>query len=162
MVMNIIRINHKHIPPVFNKTVACIGYFDGFHKGHQQLVKQAIEIAQKKNIDVSIITFDPDPWHVFKPEMKLYHLMSLSDKIQVSKSLGAQNFYILTFTRDFASLSADQFHDVLQQMNIDTLVCGFDYRYGCKNAGNVETLKKQNLFDVVVVESINEDNKKIS
>ena len=60
--MNIIRINHKHIPPVFNKTVACIGYFDGFHKGHQQLVKQAIEIAQKKNINVSIITFDPDPW----------------------------------------------------------------------------------------------------
>lgn len=75
MVMNIIRINHKHIPSVFNKTVACIGYFDGFHKGHQQLVKQAIEIAQKKNIDVSIITFDPDPWHIFKPEMKLYHLM---------------------------------------------------------------------------------------
>lgn len=162
MVMNIIRINHKHIPPVFNKTVACIGYFDGFHKGHQQLVKQAIEIAQKKNIDVSIITFDPDPWHIFKPEMKLYHLMSLSDKIQVSKSLGAQNFYILTFTKDFASLSADQFHDVLHQMNIDTLVCGFDFQYGCKNAGNVETLKKQNLFDVVVVDSINEDNKKIS
>lgn len=160
--MDVVRINHKHIPLELRSSVGCIGYFDGFHKGHQGLVKKAIEISKEKGIDSSIITFDPDPWSVFKPDYELKHLMTLSDKIQFSKSCGVDHFYILTFTLDFASLSTDEFHAVLKNMNIDTLVCGFDFQYGTKNSGSVDTLKVQSDFDVVVVESINEEDEKIS
>lgn len=160
--MDVVRINHKHIPDNLSHTVCCIGYFDGFHKGHVALVKKAISLSNEKGLQSAIITFDPDPWTIFKPDLELKHLMSLDDKIHIAKKLGVDHFYLLTFTNDFASLNSDEFHNVLSQMKVDTLVCGFDFQYGTKNSGNVETLKRQDLFNVQIVESVNDNNKKIS
>lgn len=160
--MDVLRINHKHIPDNLKGTVGCIGYFDGFHKGHVTLVKNAIALSKEKKLESAIITFDPDPWSVFKPDLELKHLMSLTDKIELAKNLGVDHFYLLTFTKDFSSLNYHVFHEVLHKMQVHTLVCGFDFQYGAKNSGNVKTLKEQSLFDVHVVDSVNDNDLKIS
>ena len=46
------------------RNVACIGYFDGVHKGHQLLIKKTVEIANKKGLQPYLITFKPDPYEV--------------------------------------------------------------------------------------------------
>lgn len=160
--MDVLRINHKHIPNDLKESVGCIGYFDGFHKGHVTLVKNAIALSKERNLESAIITFDPDPWSIFKPDLELKHLMSLADKIELAKNLEVDHFYLLTFTKDFASLNYDLFHEVLYKMHVNTLVCGFDFQYGKKNSGNVKTLSEQSLFDVHVVDSVNDNDLKIS
>lgn len=160
--MEVIRINHKHIPLDLPDCVGCIGYFDGFHKGHRTLMEKAKSIAKENNLKSAIITFDPDPWTVFKPGVPLKHLMSLLDKIEFAKNNHVDTFYMITFTKGFASLSTDEFHQVLNSMHVKTLVCGFDFKYGYKNSGNTQSLLDQDFFDVQVIESVNDSNKKIS
>ncbi len=159
--MEVVRINYKHIDTL-PSSVACIGYFDGFHLGHQALMQQTVQLAQEQNVASAIITFDPDPWCIFYPDRQVQHLTTLEDRIQIAKSMHIDIFYVLTFSKEFASQDVDAFHELLHKMKIRWLVCGFDFQYASKNQGDVHTLKKQDYFKVFVVDSINQDESKIS
>lgn len=160
--MNVYRLKYDNIPENLPKSVCCIGYFDGVHRGHQTLIKEAATQAEKMGLASGLITFDPDPWVIFKPDSNLSHLMSLEDKEHMAENLGIDDFYILQFSKDFAALSYEQFHQLLKQMNVSKLIAGFDFHYGRKNEGSPQTLKKQNNFDVQIIDSVNEDLEKIS
>ncbi|MGN1277004.1 MAG: bifunctional riboflavin kinase/FAD synthetase, partial [Floccifex sp.] len=157
--MKIRRINAFSLHEKFETSCACIGYFDGTHLGHQQLFTTCLKHAQ--NLKKVCITFDPDPWVIFKKEVQK-HLMTLEDKIRFLDSFGFDELYILEFTKEFASLSISSFHQILKQMNIQILVCGFDFKYGKQNSGDVKSLSLQNDFQVIVVDSVNYSNSKIS
>ena len=159
--MEVIYLDLNDIPAL-DKSACCIGFFDGFHVGHQALVKKAIEIANEKQIAAGLITFDPDPWVLFKPEANLDHITSVEDRIEIAKRLGIEKFYVLHFTKEFAALSPEEFHQLLKSMQVNDLVCGFDYHYGCKNQGNIDTLRQQDFFSVHVIDSVNFEGKKIS
>ena len=159
--MQVIQIDVHQIPEL-EETAACIGFFDGMHKGHQELLKRTKKTATKKKIKSAIITFEPDPWAVFYPQKELHHLFTLADKIHFAQYMEFDFVYVLHFTKEFASLDITQFHEMLHQMHIHSLICGFDFRYATKNTGNVQTLKEQSYFDVLVVDSINDRSIKIS
>ena len=159
--MEVVHIDFHHIPNLL-ESACCIGFFDGFHLGHQALVKKAVDIAHEKHILAGLITFDPDPWVLFKPEANLDHLTSLQDRMHIAKQLGIEVFYILHFTKEFATLDPNEFHTVLYDMHVSHLVCGFDYQYGQKNCGSVKTLARQSLFEVHVIDSVNDCSLKIS
>ena len=159
--MEVIHIDFKNIPDC-PKSACCIGFFDGFHLGHQALVKKAVQIAQEHQMKAGLITFDPDPWVIFKPDANLDHLTSLQDRIHMAAKMGIEVFYILHFTKEFAALEPDAFHQVVHSMQVNHLICGFDYKYGKKNSGDVHTLARQSLFEVHVVDSINDSSLKIS
>ena len=159
--MEVVHIDFRHVP-LLQDSVCCIGYFDGLHLGHQALIEKAVSIAKQKNIQSGLITFDPDPWVVFKPDANLDHLTSMQDRIRLASQMQIDVFYIMHFTKEFASLEPEQFHEVLHTMQVQSLVCGFDYHYGKKNSGNIETLKRQNYFEVSVIDSVNSKSLKIS
>lgn len=159
--MKTTRIDYRNIPDL-PASSAAVGYFDGFHKGHQQLVREAEKTAEKEGLASAIITFDPDPWVIFRPEENRDHIMSLQDKEDMALSMGIEQFYILDFSREFSSLSPKEFENVIKEMNVRNLVCGFDYTYGYKGAGKPEDLKKQNDFSVEVIDSVNNQDQKIS
>lgn len=159
--MQVVHIDYKQ-PISLPESACCIGFFDGFHLGHKALVQKAIEVAKDQGLRAGLITFDPDPWVIFKPDANLDHLTSLQDRIQLARTMGIEYFYVMHFTREFASLDPDAFHSVLHQMNVKHLICGFDYQYGKKNAGDVETLSRQSLFQVHVIDSVNDNSLKIS
>ena len=146
ILMQVVYVDAFNIEEPLKESCACIGYFDGFHRGHQVLLDTCIQHAKKKNLASALITFDPDPWTVFKHE-KQKHLMTLDDKI---------------FSLSFSQLSIQQFHDVIHKLNVKCLVCGFDFRYGHKNSGDIHSLQEQSLFDVTVIDSVNFSNLKIS
>lgn len=159
--MNIVTIDYTNIP-VLQTSAACIGFFDGMHKGHQELLKKALTISKKNHIESAVITFAPDPWAIFYPEKQLHHLFTLQDKIHFAEYMGFDSFYTIRFTKELAAQSIDSFHSILQQMNISTLVCGFDFRYAHQNKGNIHTLMEQSYFDVCVIDSVNDRSIKIS
>lgn len=159
--MKVLRFSYTELPDL--PPLACaIGYFDGFHHGHRQLVEKARQLAQKHGISSAVMTFDPDPWYVFKPDADKHHLQSVHDKVVLCQNLGIDYLLIVDFTKEFASLEPAAFHNVLAGLNIRYLVCGFDFTYGFRSTGNVETLKKQYKFEVDVIEPIKHEDEKIS
>ncbi len=160
--MRTIRIDYRDIPSL-PASVCALGYFDGLHVGHQQLMNTAIEQARFLGIQSAALTFDPDPWKVLKPNApNLDHLCDLEDKEKLMAAAGLDLFYIVEFTKGFADLSIDEFHDFLKALNIKEIVCGFDYTYGKMGKGDVRTLAKCPYFKVDVIEQVSDHNEKIS
>lgn len=158
--MEIHEFDWHDIPNLPGCVYAC-GFFDGLHKGHQQLFEQARQLAAKLRCQWGILTFHPDPWTVFKPDANLDHITSIEDREKLAEQTGCQQFCILRFTKDFASRKPEEFHDILKSMHAKGLVTGFDFHYGSRNAGNVETLKICGL-PVVVVDEVQDHEQKIS
>lgn len=148
--------------PKLNKTVACIGYFDGVHKGHQQLISNTIKRSNELKVESALICFDPDPLDVITSK-KNPHIMSLKNRINKIKEFGIDNVYVIKFTKSFMQSKAEDFiNKYLNKMNIVELVCGFDFSFGYKGLGNDKLLKKLGNFNVYVVEEFKYYGKKIS
>lgn len=156
MGLNTNRVNTKPM-------CACIGYFDGMHKGHQQLIQATKEMAKRLNCEAALITFDPDPWVTLKGIKNLKHITTMRERLNKAVELGIQNIIILEFTYEFSQLSPEDFvNQILSKIEIKGLVCGFDFHYGAKGAGNPETLKQTPNIEVEVVNAIEDEKGKIS
>lgn len=160
--MRIIHVNLKQLKKQKNPVVACIGYFDGMHKGHQALVKATIDKANELNVESALITFDPDPWVTIKGMKDVKHITPLQQRINLAVEFGIKNIFILNFTKEMAALSPIDFIKVLDSCNIQALICGFDYHYGQFGKGNIESLRKDADFEVIVVDAISDEEGKIS
>lgn len=146
-------------------TCACIGYFDGLHKGHMALINTTIEESKKHGCKSALITFMPDPWITIKDEEDIPHLTPFEKRCDMIFSKGIDIIYLLMFTKEMSEYSYTRFvKELLLQINLKTLVCGFDFHYGQYGKGDIHTLRNDasNHFDVIVIESVNENGQKIS
>ena len=160
--MRIVNVKLVEIRKQKNPVVACIGYFDGMHKGHQALVNATLEKAKELGVESGLITFDPDPWVTLRNEKDVKHITPLQQRINIAVELGIKNIFILNFTKEMAALSPLDFIKVLDSCNIKALICGFDYHYGQFGKGDIESLKRDADFEVVVVDAVNDNEGKIS
>ena len=160
--MRIVNVKLGEIRKQKNPVVACIGYFDGMHKGHQALVNATIEKAKELGVESGLITFDPDPWVTLRNEKDVKHITPLQQRINIAVELGIKNIFILNFTKEMAALSPLDFIKVLDSCNIKALICGFDYHYGQFGKGDIESLKRDADFEVVVIDAVNDNEGKIS
>lgn len=143
--------------------VACIGYFDGMHKGHQALIKETVKLAKENNCETAMICFEPDPWVVIKDLKDIKHIFTMRERINLSVSFGIQNIIILHFTKEMSELSSKQFINLIEsQLNLKGIVCGFDFHYGYHGEGNIDTLKNEVDYKVVVVDAVEDEKGKIS
>lgn len=144
--------------------VACMGYFDGLHLGHQHLFNKTIEIAKSQGMESAIITFDPDPWTVLNNNNNVKHLTPIKEKLLTASKLGVDHMITISFSKDVAQLTPDQFIEYyLIPLNIRALVVGEDFRFGHKGSGNVAYLKEHASmhFDTIVVSIDRTNNIKI-
>lgn len=144
--------------------VACIGYFDGFHLGHQNLFNVTHHTADQHNYKSAIISFDPDPWTILKPTEIVRHLTSLDDRKALARQMGFDVWISLKFDEAMAHMEPQVFIDLLQRMNIQTLVCGFDFHFGNRGLGGTSDLlsAQTDQFKVIVVEAVEYQHEKIS
>ena len=163
MVMRIIHYDlNSHLEKIVCDNVSAIGFFDGLHRGHQELIKEAIRVAKEKNIVSSIITFFPSPKSVLLNEEESL-LTTIVERIQLAKSFGLDQFIILRFSKNLAQLSPEDFHkQIIKRLNIKHLVCGQDFRYGHKGSGSKETLKLVSDLGLSVINDFKIDDVRIS
>lgn len=154
--MEVIEISHQKIPALV-PSACCVGYFDGLHKGHQLLLDKTLETAEKHGLASGVILFDPDPWTIFHPEQELDYLTPLPKRLEMIGQKGFDLIYILRFTKEFAALPVEAFHDVLVQMHVRYLICGTEFKYACRNTGSIETLKNDRRLHAVPVDLYMED-----
>jgi riboflavin kinase/FMN adenylyltransferase len=142
---------------------ACIGYFDGMHRGHQELIKETIKMAQEKNCEAALITFDPDPWVTIKGLQNVKHITTIRERINKAVALGIQNIVVLKFTKEMSQLAPEDFvSKVLGKLNLQGLVCGFDFHYGLMGKGSAETLKNSVSYEVHIIGEVDDNLGKIS
>jgi riboflavin kinase/FMN adenylyltransferase len=133
--------------------VVVIGVFDGVHKGHQQLLKRAKEIADGRSIVA--LTFDPHPTTVFAPDKAPTMLTTLADRVELLKIHNADQVAVMKFNEKFASMSPEDFVStvLVNQLHASAVIVGKNFTYGHKAAGNVETLTKAGLAHNFTVEA---------
>lgn len=160
--MEVIRYRLGDKLNINEKIVVAIGQFDGLHLAHKTLIKKAIEIAREKNIKSAVITFDPHPDYILGKRENLGYITPISAKANYLKSLGVDYLILIEFTKELSQLEPSEFeNEVLLSLNLDTLVAGFDYRYGKMGKGNLDTLRKLNRFEVVEIPKINYQDEKM-
>lgn len=165
MGMKIINVKMNEPIKSLGKLSACIGYFDGLHKGHMQLVNKAIQNAKENNCLSCLITFDPDPVVIVKNLDFRKHLTPLERKLDIAKNTGIDVVVVLNMTKEMSMLDPKDFiNSILVALNIEYLVCGYDFRFGFKGAGDTEALKEygKEYFSTQVIEPVVFDNQKIS
>lgn len=160
-----------------NPKAVALGYFDGVHRGHQEIIRAMVQIAREKRLEASVLSFDryPKPINanaylkVVVPGMtgdkELLTsplpnverefkglLQSDEQRDRTLEALGVDTVILQKFDKNYASLSPEEFcNDILRDiLNCKILFVGEDYHFGKKRAGNVEFL--QNWCDANNVE----------
>lgn len=155
-------LNRGELP----ETVAAIGFFDGVHKGHQTLIKEAVQEAKQTGRKSAVISFHPHPSVVLKKDAeKVEYITTVKEKAEMFETLGVDFLYIITFNKELSLLSPQTFIDhFIVELNIQHLVAGFDYSFGHKGAGNMQNITEysQGRFTTKEMEQYSYQNEKIS
>ncbi len=154
--MKVIILNDTFID---HDTVAAIGFFDGVHLAHKELIKKTVEIGNEKHFKKAVITFDVHPKSILF-DLDYYYLTPLQEKIKHFNQFDLDFIYIIEFSKAEASLTPQQFINKYLK-NIDTIVCGFDFKFGVRGSGNVKTLLTDNRFKTVVVKEVTYEGYKV-
>lgn len=164
--MKIVHISYPSITdfPVSGQALA-IGYFDGVHLGHQEVIRRTLHIAREQMIPASIMTFHPHPKEVLGQLSNAQYLTPLEEKINLFASMGVDTCYIVTFDRTFSQVSPERFvTQMLFAMHSKAVVVGFNFTFGYLGKGTAETLMQlsQGKMRVEVIPPYHLDGHKVS
>ena len=137
-----------------------IGNFDGVHRGHQALINRVIEYSKSLSVRSLILTFNPHPASFFSGgKHGPTPIYSPEERCELLAHKGIQATLLQRFDEDFASLSPEAF---IQEVLVDALaakavVVGYDFAFGAKRAGTIDTLRSFGSrlgFEVSVIEAV--------
>lgn len=161
--MKTIYISAREEFSFHQKITACIGYFDGLHKGHQALISKVLNITKKDHTIPALISFEPDPWTVVRKINNPPHILAPIERHKIMEDLGIELCIILVFDEEMANLGVDEFHEnILHKLGVQTLICGFDFHYARSGYGSIDTLQMQSYFKVEIINKVEEQDEKIS
>ncbi len=148
------------------RAVVTIGTFDGVHLGHQKILNRLKEKAAEVNGESVVLTFWPHPRLVVSPnEDKLKLLTTIDEKTEILEKLGIDHLLILPFTREFSELSAEKYIEdiLLEAIGTQTLVIGYDHRFGKNREGGIDYLiKNANRYQIDIEEISRQEIEKIT
>ncbi|KON88726.1 FAD synthetase [Sporosarcina globispora] len=130
-------------------SVIAIGAFDGVHRGHQEVIKQAVKRGEFLNAPSLVYTFDPPPRVYFQGA---HMLSSIHEKLPKLENLGVDHVVFAHFDHVYAQLSAGDFINTLSKLNPLEIIVGEDFRFGKNREGDIHLLKK--YFPVRVIEPV--------
>lgn len=140
--MRIIRAA-SGLKPDNRKVCLAIGFFDGVHLGHQQIIRQTISDARQHEALAVVVTFDQHPATVVAPRRVPPLIYSLPQKLRVIESLGADALLLIHFDQAFSEQSGEAFVRGLARDlgRIQSLCVGSAFTFGHKRGGNIALLK---------------------
>jgi riboflavin kinase/FMN adenylyltransferase len=120
-----------------------IGFLDGVHLGHQAVIRAAREAARGLGGEAWVLTFDPHPAQVLRPEAAPALLTDTPSRLRRIAALDVDGCVLLPFTRELAALEpADFVRDLAARApTLATVAVGANWRFGRGAAGDVEFLR---------------------
>ncbi len=143
--MTILRLDAgQPIPDSLRGAVIALGNFDGFHRGHQAVVGQAIDWARAEGRPAIVATFDPHPVRYFVPDAAPFRLTTLDQRQELFAAAGADAMLVFHFDAALAATTAEDFvaQLLVQQLGAAGVVTGKDFTFGKARGGNVDELAR--------------------
>lgn len=149
--------------PVF----LAIGVFDGVHLGHQAVITTAVRDAKEAGGTAVVVTFDPHPAKILRPQESKRLLTATEHKIARIRELGVSHLLVLKFDREFAATPPEEFVRQLATaaQPLREICVGQEWSFGKNRAGNLALLQKLGIeldFRVVGVEPVTCEGRIIS
>ena len=121
-----------------------VGTFDGVHLGHQKIITHLVKKAKQKNCGTLLLTFDPHPRKVIQPSNAPMLLQTIEERSEILSKLGLEIIFVQPFTKAFSKLNAEEYvKDILvNQLNVEHLLVGYNHRFGKNRTANIFDLKK--------------------
>lgn len=145
--------------------VLAMGFFDGVHKGHQQVLAQARKLADEKGVKMAVLTYDHHPTIVFKNvPTQFQYLTTWKRKQEVFEEMGTDILYRISFTSKLAKLTPQEFTDkFMVGLHALAVVAGFDHTYGPKDVATMANLPKYaaGRFEVHSIPAFELDGEKV-
>ena len=154
----------RHFPLNSNAPIGLtIGNFDGVHIGHQALIKKLIAESKKRNLTPSVMTFEPHPKEFFISENAPSRLTTLREKLEFFLDYGIEKVFVCAFNQKFSNISSEAFMGQIlkEQLKVQLLIVGDDFRFGSKRQAGIEDLKK-NAFELFEIPEIDLNGKRVS
>lgn len=158
--MEIIEIFANKEIKIKEPSVACIGFFDGIHKGHQELIEKTKTAAKEKGILSACVTFHDDPWRVLFPDREVTNITPPNKRLKRIEAFGIERCYLLHFDKAMAGLSKDEFIELLKSLNIQMVVTGDDFKFAKKNEGDIYYLEQ--YIPAIICDMILIDGQKVA
>ncbi len=141
--MRTIHAAHE-LKPGGRRVCLAIGFFDGVHLGHQQIIRQTLSDAKQHEAIGLVLTFDRHPNAVVAPSRVPPLIYSLPQKLREIESLGVDTLLLIHFDKVFSEQTGEAFVRGLARDlgHIQSLCVGANFVFGHKRGGNVELLRK--------------------
>ena len=153
--------HYRTLPDEARGAAIAVGNFDGVHKGHQAVIREAGRIARAGGLPWAVLTFEPHPRRVFQLDPPPFRLTPMRAKSRALEALGVDAMIVQRFNRDFSQQPAEAFvQNVLADgFGANHVVAGYDFVFGHKRGGNCEMLLsmgKKLGFGFTAVSAIND------
>jgi riboflavin kinase/FMN adenylyltransferase len=132
------------VPGDFGPSVVTIGNFDGVHIGHRQIMRRIVALARETECIPTVLTFDPHPARVLAPDRAPRLLMTVGQRLRNMQAEGIEAVFLIPFSLEFAKLTPEDFVEqvLARTLKARLVLVGEDFRFGHKQAGNLDTLRE--------------------
>src|SRR5574344_1030120 len=129
--------------PLFAGLSLSLGFFDGIHKGHREVIKNSVDFAKRNNTKSAVITFQDHPCCFFY-NLKPKYIIKRSDKIKILKDLGVDYLFMLKFDGNSAEMSAEKYlkNVIIDNFKPKAIFTGFNHFFGANKSGNTAYLRE--------------------
>lgn len=144
-----------------------IGVFDGVHLGHQAVISTSAAHAKRAGGTPVVVTFDPHPARVLRPDHAPHLLTATQHKIALIRDLGVAHLLVLHFDRAFAATAPEEFVDqlVTYAKPLREICVGHEWSFGKGRTGNLALLQRigrDSGFEVVGIKPVSVNGEVVS
>jgi riboflavin kinase/FMN adenylyltransferase len=166
LMMQILR-SIEELQSLSGPLFTAIGVFDGVHLGHQAVISTSAQHALEANGTPVVVTFDPHPVKVLRPDVAPRLLTATEHKVDLIRSLGVAHLLVIHFDREFAATPPEDFVSRLVQnaRPLREICVGHEWSFGKNRAGNLELLQQlggRYHFNVVGIPPVKVNGKVVS
>jgi riboflavin kinase/FMN adenylyltransferase len=139
--MRLVRVPDDPLPARPPEVVATIGNFDGVHRGHRALIARLIERAAQLGLQSAVVTFDPHPLRVIRPDLTLGLLSTADEKGELFQALGVDHLLVWRFDAALQQTGAAAFLEALdRRVHLRRLLYGPGFALGRKREGTPDVI----------------------
>lgn len=145
------------VPGNFGPSVLTLGNFDGVHRGHQRVLQQVVDAARERSASAVVVSFDPHPSQVHRPESAPELIMGLDDRVETLAETGIDGLLMMNYTLELASNTPEEFVEqvFVRTLGAKAVVIGHDVRFGRGNTGDLDTMRNLGRtlgFEVIAID----------
>ncbi len=141
--MDVIHFPDDPRPARWSHPVLALGNFDGVHRGHRKILERVRRVASERSATSVVMTFDPHPPRVVRPDKAPPLLMTTAQKLEAIEAAGVQGTAIVRFTTELSKWDPETFVRVVlvDWLRVSEVWVGANFLFGRDRAGTFNLLR---------------------